>query len=129
MKTKTATLTGAQLDWATGVAEGYELSLYGVAPSIRAREPGLGVRAPFKPSKYYNQGSVIIERENLSTARGNDLIFPKGNENGEYAEPLWLAKYSDSVAWTHGKTQLEAGLRCYVASKLGDEIEIPEELC
>ena len=27
-----------------------------------------------------------------------------------------------------GKTKLIAAMRCYVASKLGDEVEIPEEL-
>jgi len=28
----------------------------------------------------------------------------------------------------HGDTPLIAAMRCYVASKLGDEVEIPEEL-
>jgi hypothetical protein len=28
----------------------------------------------------------------------------------------------------HGPTPLIAAMRCYVASKLGDEVEIPEEL-
>ncbi len=32
------------------------------------------------------------------------------------------------VQINHGPTPLIAAMRCYVASKLGDEIEIPEEL-
>jgi hypothetical protein len=28
----------------------------------------------------------------------------------------------------HGHTPLIAAMRCYVASKLGDEVEIPDEL-
>ena len=28
----------------------------------------------------------------------------------------------------HGPTPLIAAMRCYVASKLGDEVEVPEEL-
>lgn len=128
MKVKTSNLSGIALNWAVGIAQGYELSLYGVDPSIRARKPGLGVHAPYAPSKYWNQGGPIIELEKMSVVRGNDLIFPKGNENGDTSEPLYLARYSGSNSWTHGQTPLIAATRCYVASKLGDEVEVPDEI-
>jgi hypothetical protein len=46
----------------------------------------------------------------------------------------WI-KYADKAVeyfqWAYkqqGPTPLIAAMRCYVASKLGDEVEIPEEL-
>jgi hypothetical protein len=122
MLCKTSELTGTALAWAVGVAEGYELSLYGVDPSIRARVPGLGVQAPWKPQRYWAQGGPIIEREGIQVRKGNPLHFPNGNEKGDYYEPLWIA------GKMHGPTLLVAAMRCYVASKLGEEVEVPDEL-
>lgn len=69
----------------------------------------------------------IIEREGIEVVRGNDLVFPKGNEKGEYYEPLWLASYGAGRKF-HGPTPLIAAMRCFCRSKLGDEVEIPKEL-
>ena len=80
------------------------------------------------PSSNWAEGGQIIEREKMSVVRGNDLIFPKGNEVGETSEPLYLARCSEHNSWTHGRTPLEAAMRCYVASKLGDEVEVPDEI-
>jgi hypothetical protein len=61
------------------------------------------------------QGGPIIEREGFKyTLHGNDEFV--GRMNGEdYNEP-------------DGPTPLVAAMRCYVASKLGDEVEVPDEL-
>jgi hypothetical protein len=123
---KTAELTGAALDWAVGMAEGYELNLYGVSPSIRARVPGQGVHSPWRPSYYWDQGSSIIEREKITCVRGNDLYFPKGNESGDHYGCLWLASLNGGRRF-HGRTYLEAAMRCYVASKLGEEVPEVDE--
>jgi hypothetical protein len=42
----------------------------------------------------------------------------------------WLARVvgENTTYLMFGPTPLIAAMRCYVASKLGDEIEIPEEL-
>ena len=69
----------------------------------------------------------IIEREGIEVVRGNDLIFPKGNEKGEYSEPLWLSSYRGGRMF-HGPTSLIAAMRCLVESRLGDEIDVPDEL-
>ena len=75
-----------------------------------------GVCAPvgFRPSTDWAQGGPIIEREDLSVGRelldGPCTAFGKCGVRGE------------------GPTPLIAAMRCYVASKLGDEVEIPEEL-
>ena len=126
---KTAELTGSALAWAVGIAEGYELSLYGVGPSIRARVPGLGVHAPWAPHHYWNQGGPIIERE--------DISFRKYHNPGSAAHGTYYAQVcresGSMVSWhklhnSTGPTPLIAAMRCYVASKLGDTVEIPPEL-
>lgn len=115
MKIKTAELAGNALAWAVGMAEGYELSLYGVDPSIRAKVPGLGIHAPWKPHYYWNQGGPIIEREKLVIAY-------------EYATERWQSYLQSEGAMYYGPTPLIAAMRCYCVSKLGDEVEIPPEL-
>ena len=72
----------------------------------------------FVPSTDWAQGWPIIERERL-------LIQPELGKEG--AGNAWYC-----VAITphdaYGATPLVAAMRCYVASKMGDEIEVPEDL-
>lgn len=70
----------------------------------------------------WSKGGPIIEREGIEVRKGNPLYFPKGNEKGDYYEPLWIAGRH------HGQTQLIAAMRCFCASRLGDEVEVPDEL-
>jgi hypothetical protein len=39
----------------------------------------------------------------------------------------WLAAKTDDPFYISGPTPLIAAMRCFVASKLGDEVEVPEE--
>jgi len=119
MKVKTENLTGIALDWAVAQCEGVE---------------GYAARLPHNEG-YYNystnwgQGGTIIEREKIDTLAGNPLYFPSGNEKGESYEPLWLATMAKTgTRRFHGTTPLTAAMRCYVSSKLGEEVEIPEEI-
>jgi len=60
------------------------------------------------------QAGPIIEREKMRVAYNPD-------------EHTWEAGWDCYVkGW--GDTPLVAAMRCYVASKLGDEVDIPEEL-
>ena len=134
---KTSELTGAALDWA--VAKCLKLKVtfdsWGVCyiGKIQRDESGLGYPAPFEPSDNWAQGGPIIERE------GIDLQC----HLGYWASSLWpnkpttvtpvnAAKYRIGriklSIRANGPTPLIAAMRCYVASKLGDEIDIPEEL-
>lgn len=60
------------------------------------------------------QGGPIIEREGINVNKSFDG---------------WWASYKPSVHEYGGTTSLIAAMRCYVASKLGDEVDVPEELC
>ena len=67
-------------------------------------------------------GGPIIERELIAV----DYSDGDASENGK---PFWCAaSYYGSERPHAADTPLEAAMRCYVASKLGDEVEIPEEL-
>ena len=108
---KTSELTGAALDWAVVYAQhdkvlepavNYWLERY-VDPERRYMCES--------PSINWSQGGPIIERESIN------LVKMHGHE--------W---HADCGKVATGPTPLIAAMRCYVASKLGDEVEIPEEL-
>jgi hypothetical protein len=71
---------------------------------------------PFTPmfSTDWAQGGPIIEREKIALSY----------DTGRFG---WVASFYDGDD-VFGGTPLIAAMRCYVASKLGDEVEIPEEL-
>jgi len=50
-------------------------------------------------------------RPAITVVRGNDLHFPRGNEHGDFYEPLWVAKCG-SVGYAHGRTPFAALLGC-----------------
>lgn len=96
---KVSELTGHALNWAVARCEG------GVG-----KNQLLG--AWYAPSTDWSQGGEIIERERIN-------LWNEGYD--------WEAsRYGEHIVW--GQTPLVAAMRCYVASKLGDEVEIPAEL-
>lgn len=99
MKSKTADLTGSALDWAVAKCEGF-LCDYEYS----------GALAPY--STDWSQGGPIIERGKIG-------LLPSGNA---------YYQRDGGTYYSYGPTPLIAASRCYVASKLGDEIEIPDAL-
>jgi len=78
--------------------------------------------ARWQPSTDWVQGGPIIEQEKIAIMHGS-MIEP------EYVE--WHAISYGAADMSHtwrGPTPLIAAMRCYVASKLGDTVEIPKEL-
>lgn len=111
MKIKTSELTGAALDWAVAKCEG------AYAPSVDTDIDGTkrvnyGGMYP-EWSTDWPQGGPIIEREELSR-----LVCYGTNE--------W--ECNNGPIFCGGQTPLVAAMRCYVASRLGDEVEVPDEL-
>ena len=102
---KTNELTGAALDWAVAKCEGYRLDL---APE-----------RSFDTSTDRAQGGPIIEREHIN------ILAPEQTKCWP-----WLADKGFVRGSSGGpdRSPLIAAMRCYVASKLGAEIEIPKEL-
>jgi hypothetical protein len=110
MMTKTTDLIGAALDWAVAKCEGS--AYHGPAWT--------------KYSTDWSQGGPIIERERV------DLFTEKGTTPDSWVASI--AQHQNGhrlVGWRlhqYGPTPLIAAMRCYVASKLGDEIDVPDEL-
>ena len=113
-KIKTNELNGAALDWAVAEAEG------DVRLQYDSRE-GLIINNvlgwfPYRPSAAWQQGGPIIEREGISVWLFDDVTWK--------AEKPLLGV--DCVY--EAPTPLIAAMRCYVASELGHEVEVPNEL-
>jgi hypothetical protein len=104
---RTNELSGAALDWAVAKCE---------KPEWLGNQAEVYVlKAGFHPSTNWAQGGPIIEREGISVCP--DEIAP------------WCAFFDNGTAeyvFYTGTTPLIAAMRCYVASKLGDEVELPE---
>jgi hypothetical protein len=97
---KTSELSGAALDWAVAICE-----------------HNVGWEPEGEDRDYYStdwaQGGPIIERERIEF---------------DFNEDTQMFHAYDGLQAGTGPTHLIAACRCYVASKLGDEVEIPEAL-
>jgi hypothetical protein len=105
---KTSELTGAALDWAVAKCEG--LPVTGKHYDLRFID-----EYPF--STDWAQGGPIIGREKISILEAGDFWGARPLQDG-------VTPTRDS----YGPTPLIAAMRCYVASELGDDIDVPEEL-
>ena len=113
-KLKVSSLTNKQLDWLVSCLEGNTLDIY----------RWLDTRERYKDFWYtsnWKQGGPIIEREKINvldagTCWGARIIDWSKNADGR------------SCRCWYGHTPLIAAMRYYVASKLGDEVEIPKDL-
>lgn len=132
MKHRTATLEGTNLDYAVAMALGNVVS-FGVnrvtKEPIALMEVDGGIVGLndvwFRPSTKWSQGGPIIEREHITIVspapwRGTEVEWSAafhvstddaGNDDYEHEEI--------------GPTALIAAMRCFVASKLGEEVDIP----
>ena len=116
MQIKTRDLTGAALDWAVAKCEGFVLpdmthSLY---DWFKAYGP--------RYSTDWAQGGPIIEREKIDC-----VADPNGKD--VWMGRLYATRLSgEKVIRAYGPTPLIAAMRCYVASKLGEEVGVPDVL-
>lgn len=74
--------------------------------------------AEFSPTRHWAQGGPIIDRERIT-------VRYRANTSSAYA----YVPAEGCSTWYGGETALIAAMRCYCCSKLGNEIDIPEELC
>ena len=126
MKIKTVELTGAALDWAVAESLGhtpvYNMKSHGMVWR------GWWERTPKTPTGEYRR----LESYSTDWSLGGPILV----------EDMIMYSYAFGLFWTwlhddpegdrnpraSGPTLLVAIARCRVASKLGDEVDIPEEL-
>ena len=115
---KTAELKGAALNWAVA-----ECEFVGTPPIKEVSGVLYTVEGDYwNPSTVWAHGGPIIEREEISISR--EFAASKVEWAAWTPAPI----RDDAEAFGYGPTPLIAAMRCYVASKLGDEVDIPEEL-
>jgi hypothetical protein len=121
---KTSELKGAALDWAVALASGATDLHYDTIASWwfklggkdRTLSKGWADSQRFNPSTKWACGGPIIEREKINLRFHQHYI-------GAFIFVHGQPKHLET-----GGTALIAAMRCYVASKRGDEVHIPEEL-
>ena len=123
MKIKTSELIGAQLDWAVATSAKLTIiQIKGGFPYV-PKYPTIGGQR-FSPSTDWSQGGPIIERKRIGV---NPRADRKLQEN--WSAQFYTGVENDLYVNEYGPTPLIAAMRCFCCAILGDEINIPEELC
>ena len=117
---KTDDLQGAALNWAVATAGGAKgIQFWPNTGAVTTRQPN-GLTIEHDYSTNWNKGGPIIEQEGIVPARArNGKVFV-----------AWKGCASDFGMVKHhqGATPLIAAMRCFVASKLGEQVDVPDEL-
>jgi hypothetical protein len=131
MEIQTSELIGQPLDWAVAKAENFYVDGFAIIRLWNNRvtkiipgdyETG-EVYTSYAPSSKWEQGGPIIDREKISVMED----VPAMRESIWKAKPSITAKGAGG-RWGSGPTALIAAMRCFVASKLGPFVDVPDEL-
>lgn len=125
MQLETKDLDGDVLNWVVAQAEGYR-PVYtdgSLTPVFRKREPVIAL-STLHYTDDWEQAGAIIKRERIG-------VQPFGTD-GWCAQHYWNESYQSHahtpVISIEGPTPLVAALRCYVVSKLGPRVDVPDTL-
>lgn len=121
MKVKTEDLIDAALDWAVAKAEGLAVETFietdGTYFAVERDGP------TYWPSTDWGQGGPITVENRISIHYCVDLR----DRNGKYVHAEMETHSYHGYSKGHDEP-LVAAMRCYVASKLGNEVDVPEDL-
>lgn len=106
MKIKTSEATPIQLDWLVAVCKG--MKVWAAAPAAMWDD--------YSPATDWADAGPIIERESISIERKHDGWWMASCKYHYADDPMYLVL---------GDTPLIAAMRCYVASKLGEYVDVP----
>ena len=117
-KAKVSEATGMTLDWMVTSIEEPKAMEYGVA-DWREQRRGMVKHGEYlyRWSSSWMQGGPIIEREEIFLAKS----VLGGWTAAIYPDDICCILYA-------GDTPLTAAMRVHVASRYGDEVEVPDEL-
>lgn len=112
---KVSELTGAELDFYVAKAEGLNTIIddYGecriwISPCYRH----------YSPSTDWSQGGQILEQEGISVEQTD-----KNPAQWMAIKPHATSNFREDYWYGYGASYLEAAMRCFVASKFGEEVE------
>lgn len=115
---KTSDLIGPALDYAVAMALGLPLEEYVEHDNLY----GPQWRGP-EYSTDWAQGGPIVEENEIGIRRNAPCSPGRTWE----ASPSITAKGAGGK-WGYGPSPLIAAMRCFVASRLGDQVDVPEEI-
>jgi len=119
MRVRVSELTGAALDWAVGKLEGELITGFQLHPDGTATTKVRG--SGYRPSSNWRYGGPIIEENDISI---ECFTYPYDATRGPDRYMAWRCGERHCL----GPSPLVAAMRCYCQSKLGYEVEVPEEL-
>lgn len=131
MKIKTSKLTGRALSYAVAISEGWAWTNFGTVDTAgfrhryeRTDSKGTQRRevAFMAYADNWELSGPLIERHRLNV--GPYVATDEGFRAYRWTE----TGGTDMKSWSNGPTPLIAAMRCIVASKLGDEVDVPDEL-
>ena len=120
MKVEVRVAEGVVLEYLVALCEGWKPVYMNNVLMLQHYHPGAAHTPKCYPEDFnystdWTQGGPIIEREKLG------WFWDSGNEQ-------WCAANPKGTFCEDGPTPLNAAMRCYVTSKLGDVVEVPDEL-
>ena len=130
MKIKTSELIGRPLDWAVAVlcnGVNHEAFMLYYDP---AKASGLDRHGfpEFHYSTVWSQGGPIIDREGIQCGRRWSGGRMRTDSDDAASATLPFIDGVLAMCTEYGPTPLIAAMRCHVASRMGDEVDVPEDL-
>lgn len=124
-KVRVSEATNLQLDWMVAKAEGLlgEITQAQTWVELSVLRGGVAFThgRTYSPTTNWAQGGSILDDADINVISKKYLNDPAKR----YMAYLDGGYVLDSV---FGQTRLVAAMRCYVASKLGEEVEVPDGL-
>lgn len=123
MKIKVSQATNVQLDFLVGTIEKVEGLTYSERTNKLYGYDERKLMARYSPTTSWAQGGEIIDREKISIVWAHFHWCAGTGDIGE----IYRSDEGNHFTGT-GPTALVAAMHCYVASKLGEEVEVLDEL-
>ena len=142
MKIVVSETTDIQLEWLVAKCEGHDVVIttiaeqaerfnnallqYGEKPSLEAVA---AVIAGLKPRLKHGVHLVPVPSYSTDWAQGGPIIYREQIATKFWqSDKAWIADVKGGFFEQCGPHPLIAGTRCFVVSKLGEEVDVPEEL-
>ena len=134
---KVSEATEIQLDWLVAKCEKRDASPMRIGGPVHLFRTVGYDPSPYQPTSDWSIGGPIIEKKKIDLefmdnfeAWCGSIVREYGQDRESYSDDQdresYTAEQESFVGY--GPTPLIAVCRCYIASKMGDVVEVPEEL-